>query len=62
MKTITTQPTAEEIAAAYRKARLRYIGVSLLKALNTPSIYQSLVLQAQAMRDAAEQQSNHHHA
>lgn len=56
------QPTAEALSKAYKQAQLRRIGVSLVKALSTPLLYKSLVLQAQAMRDAAERQSNHHHA
>lgn len=42
--------TSEELAAAYRKARLRYAGVSLYQALLNPLIYKSLTLQAKAMR------------
>lgn len=43
--------TAAELAAAYRRAQLRRIGVSLLKALESPLIHKSLCLQAQATRD-----------
>lgn len=48
---IAPAPTAEELTAAYRAARLRKIGVSLLKALNTPSIYIALRITAIAMRN-----------
>ena len=47
--------TAEEIAAAYRRARLRYKGVSLLRALNDPLIYKALVLSAAAWRKNQQQ-------
>lgn len=47
--------TAEEIAAAYRKARLRYVGITLLRAINTPLIYKSLCLQAEAARKNQQQ-------
>lgn len=42
--------TAEEIAAAYKQARLRYVGITLTRALQNPLFYKSLCLQASAMR------------
>lgn len=50
-------PGADEIALAYKNARLRYSGVSLMKALESPLIYKALVLQARAMmkREQADQ-------
>jgi hypothetical protein len=42
--------TAEELAAAYRRTRLRYRGISLFKMLNTPFLYKALCLQAKAER------------
>lgn len=42
--------TAEELYRAYLKARLRYKGITLLKALNDPLIYRSLCLQAESAR------------
>lgn len=50
--------SAEDIARAYKKARLRFVGVSLLKALESPLIYKSLVLQANAMRNEEQQQQS----
>lgn len=47
--------TAEEIAAAYRKSRLRYIGITLLRALNDPLLYKALCLQARVMRSSGNQ-------
>lgn len=54
MATSQQQPTAEEIAAAYRKAKLRYAGVTLTRALTSPLIYKSLCLQVMAMRRAGQ--------
>lgn len=45
-----TDFTADELAAAYQRARLRYVGVTLTRALLSPLIYKSLCLQASAMR------------
>jgi hypothetical protein len=45
-----TDITAEELSAAYRRAKLRHIHVSLFKALNTPAIYTALKLDAAAAR------------
>jgi hypothetical protein len=48
-------PTSDELYAAYRQARLRYAGVSFMKALMTPVIYQSLSIQALAARKKQQQ-------
>lgn len=50
--------TAEEIAAAYRRARLRYLGITLAKALTNPLIYKSLCLQAESARRTADRHIN----
>jgi len=43
--------TADELAWAYRSARLRYVGVTLTTALTNPLIYKSLCLQVLAHRN-----------
>ena len=53
---ITDDFTAQEIAAAYRRARLRYQGITLFKALTTPVIYQSLCHMAEVARKQEQQQ------
>ena len=45
-----TSCTSDELWQAYRKARLRYAGISFHTALLNPLIYKSLVLQVQNMR------------
>lgn len=47
--------TADEIAAAYRRARLRFIGVTLTRALENPLFYRALCLQASAARKKEHQ-------
>ena len=50
MNTIEEPPTSNELWRAYRKARLRYTGVTFTKALMCPVIYRSLTQQALADR------------
>lgn len=52
---MTTQPTSHELWRAYRKARLRYKGISLLRALNDPLLYKSLCLQVESARKKEQQ-------
>lgn len=50
---MNTEPeyfTAAEITTAYKKARLRYRGISLLRALNDPLLYKALAAQIKASR------------
>jgi hypothetical protein len=52
-----TAPTADELSAAYKLARLRWIGVSYQKALTTPCLRISLRNMAIVAR-AKEQQKD----
>ena len=49
------EPTADEFRDAYKRARLRRIGVSLQKAISTPCISKSLRIQAIAVRQKEQQ-------
>ena len=55
MTAIVDDFTADELAAAYRRSRLRYIGISLTRALTNPLFYKSLCLEASAMRKKLKQ-------
>jgi hypothetical protein len=48
------EPTADEFRAAYKASGLRWIGVSLQKALTVPSVRISLRCKAIAMRKKHE--------
>lgn len=45
-----TDPTADELANAYKRARLRWIGISYQKAITTPCIRAALECTAIALR------------
>jgi len=55
MNTAVQPPTSNELWRAYRKARLRYTGVTFTKALMCPVIYKSLTLQALDARKKEQQ-------
>ena len=55
MNTTDQPPTSDEIWQAYRKARLRYSGISFVTALMSPAIHKSLINQALATRKKQQQ-------
>lgn len=54
-----TEPTADELLQAYKQAKLRKVGVSLYKALNTQSTFLSLKNLAIALRNKKQQTAAH---
>lgn len=52
----STEPTADEFSAAYKRARLRWVGVSYQRALSTPSLRCALRMGALALRAKEQQQ------
>ena len=45
----------DELKLAYKKARLRYQGITFYTALTSPLIYKSLTMQVKAMRKEQQQ-------
>lgn len=52
-------PTADELLQAYKQAKLRKVGVSLFKAMNTQSTYMALKNLAIALRNKKQQTAAH---